>query len=83
MKAEDIRNIILLAHSQAGKTTVAEALLYSGGAIKKIGSVNDGTTVSDYNDDEKERKISINSAISHLKYDNKKVNIAFLFYGYF
>jgi len=75
MKARDIRNTIMLAHSHAGKTTIAEVLLYNGGATKKIGSVNDGTTVSDYNDDEKERKISISSSVMHINNAGKKINI--------
>ena len=70
-----IRNIILLGHSHSGKTTLAESLLFAGGAILKAGSVDTGTSVSDYNEDEKERKISINSSVLHLEKDNIKVNI--------
>lgn len=70
-----IRNIILLGHSHSGKTQTGEALIVSGGAIPKAGSVDAGTAVSDYNDDEKERKISINSSILHLIKDDVKVNI--------
>jgi len=75
MKVEDIRNIIMLSHSHAGKTALSEAILYNGGAISKMGSVTEGTTISDYNDDEKERKSSINSAVLHTAYNNKKINI--------
>lgn len=74
-KAENIRNIILLAHSQAGKTMLSEALLYNGGAVAKPGSIQDKNTVSDYNEDEKERQASINSSILHLIHNNVKVNI--------
>jgi len=70
-----IRNIILLGHSGSGKTQLSEALVYSGGAISKAGSVDSGNTVSDYNDDEKERKTSINSSILHFVKDDIKVNI--------
>lgn len=70
-----IRNIILLGHSHAGKTQLSEALLAEAGAIPKPGSVDHGTTVSDYNDDEKERKISINSSLLHLTKSGVKVNI--------
>lgn len=73
--AKNIRNIIMLGHSGAGKTSVAEHLLSEGGAIPKPGSVDDGNTVSDYNKDEIERKISINSSILHLMQNNVKVNI--------
>ena len=70
-----IRNIILLGHSHSGKTQLSEALLFAGGAIPKPGSVDAGTTVSDYNDDEKERKISIGSSVLHFTKDKIKVNI--------
>ncbi|MCX5668432.1 MAG: GTP-binding protein, partial [Candidatus Omnitrophica bacterium] len=55
---KDIRNIILLGHSGCGKTSLAEALLLNAGAIAKMGRIMDGTTVSDYNEDEKEKKHS-------------------------
>ncbi len=74
-KTESIRNIILLGHSQAGKTTIAEMLLYNGGAISKPGSITDKNTVSDYNEDERVRQASINSSILHLSHNNVKVNI--------
>ena len=54
-KTKDLRNIILLGHSHAGKTQTIEALLYAGGAIPKPGTVREKNTVSDYNEDEKER----------------------------
>jgi len=72
---KDIRNVIVLGHQESGKTSVVEALLYAGGAISKAGSVDDGTTVSDYNDDEIERKITINSSVSWLVHKGVKVNI--------
>jgi len=70
-----IRNIILLGHSHCGKTQISEALLAENGAISKAGAVTDGTTISDYNDDEKERKVSINTAIMHFEKNGVKVNI--------
>jgi len=74
-KTENIRNVIILAHSHAGKTQLSEALLYSGGAIPKAGSVTGKNTASDYNEDEKERQASINSSILHLVHNDIKVNI--------
>ena len=71
----NIRNVILLGHSHSGKTQVSEALLAEAGAIPKMGSVDEGTTVSDYNDDEKERKISISSSLLHLTKDGTKINL--------
>ncbi len=75
VSTKDIRNVVLLGHAGEGKTTLAENLLAKGGTIPKPGSVSDGTTVSDYNDDEKTRKNSISlSAMSYEK-DGIKVNI--------
>ena len=70
-----IRNIILLGHSHSGKTSLAETLLSTAGAIPNPGSVNTGTSVSDYNEDEKERKISINSSVLHFEKNGTKVNV--------
>lgn len=73
--ARNIRNIIVLGHSGAGKTSLAEHLLSASGTIPRAGSVDDGNTVSDYNKDEIERKISINSSVLHAIQNNVKVNI--------
>lgn len=74
-KTKDIRNVILLGHSHAGKTMFAEMLLYNGGAIPKPGSVVEKSSVSDYNEDEKERQASISSSVLHTISNNIKVNI--------
>lgn len=75
VSTENIRNVVLISHSGAGKTTLTENLLFTGGAISKMGSVNQGTTVSDYNDDEKERKNSINLSVASYEKDGVKVNL--------
>ncbi len=72
---KDIRNVVFISHTGAGKTTLVENLLFKGGAISKKGSVDSGTTVSDYNDDEKERKISINLSVAYYEKDGVKVNL--------
>ncbi len=72
---KDIRNVVILSHSGEGKTTLVENLLLKGGAISKKGSINEGTTVSDYNEDEKERKNSINLSVSFYEKDGVKVNL--------
>lgn len=74
-EAKDIRNVILLGHSGCGKTSVAEALLHDGGAIPKMGQVSDGSTVSDYNEDEKERKCSLGSSLVCFVTGSRKVNM--------
>ncbi|NOZ56977.1 MAG: elongation factor G [Calditrichaeota bacterium] len=72
---EDIRNICLVAHGGAGKTSLVEAMLFTSGMIKRLGSVEEGSTVSDYNPDEIERKISIALSFMHCTWEGKKINI--------
>ncbi|NLP09211.1 GTP-binding protein, partial [bacterium] len=71
----DIRNICLVSHQSTGKTTVAEAMLFSAGITTRFGRVDDGTTVSDYRSDEIERKISISSALMTMEWKKNKINI--------
>ena len=75
VSTKDIRNIVFLSHSGEGKTTLVENLLFSGGAISKKGSVDAGTTVSDYNEDEKERKNSISLTAAFYEKDGIKANL--------
>ena len=72
---ESIRNIAVVGHSGEGKTTLVEAMLFNGGAIDRMGKVPDGTTVSDYDDLEKAKKMSIYTSASHLIWKNVKVNL--------
>lgn len=73
--ASNIRNVILISHSGAGKTSTTEHLLAEAKAIPKPGSIAQGNTVSDYNKDEIERKISINSSLLHFNSDGVKINL--------
>ncbi|MBF0217567.1 MAG: elongation factor G [Candidatus Omnitrophica bacterium] len=75
VSTKDIRNVVIISHSGEGKTTLVENLLFKGGAISRKGTVSEGTTVSDYNEDEKERKNSINMSASFYEKDGIKVNI--------
>jgi len=70
-----IRNIILLSHSGAGKTSLAEAMLFTTGAITRLGKVETGNTVSDYDPDEIKRKISISLSLLPCEWQNNKINI--------
>ncbi|NCT69002.1 MAG: elongation factor G [Rhodanobacteraceae bacterium] len=72
---QDIRNIVLAGHAGAGKTTLFEALLHAGGAIQTAGSVERGTTVSDFDPMERERKHSINSALAAVDVDGAHINL--------
>ncbi|MDP3792090.1 MAG: elongation factor G [Candidatus Omnitrophota bacterium] len=72
---QDIRNIILLGHSGCGKTLLAEALALNGGSIARMGRIEDGTTVSDYNEDEKDKKHSASTSLISFLYKSKKINI--------
>jgi len=72
---DKIRNIALLSHSGAGKTSLAEAFLYGSKAISRLGNVDAGNTASDYNEDEIERKTSISSSVLHAKWKDCKINI--------
>jgi elongation factor G len=72
--AKDIRNVVLAGHASKGKTTLAEALLSCAGATERFGKVADGTTVMDYDSEEKKRGVSISSAVAPVEYKNKKIN---------
>jgi len=72
---ENIRNLSLLSHSGAGKTSVAEAILFTSGAINRLGRVDDGTTTSDYDPDEIKRQISINLTILPCEWQKTKINL--------
>ncbi|MCC6741284.1 MAG: elongation factor G [Planctomycetia bacterium] len=69
------RNIGIIAHIDAGKTTVTERILYFSGRIHKKGEVHEGTTVTDYMPEERERGITIKSAATACEWDNYKINI--------
>ncbi len=69
------RNIGIIAHIDAGKTTVTERILYFSGKIHKKGEVHDGNTVTDYMPEERERGITIKSAATACEWDNFKINI--------
>lgn len=73
-KADAIRNIALVGHGGCGKTSLSEALLFSAGAIDRMGRVDDGTTTSDYDPDEVKRKISVNATLLPCEWKGVKIN---------
>jgi len=72
---ENIRNVVLLSHSGAGKTSLSEAMLFNAGVINRLGKVDAGTTTSDYDQDEVKRKISISTSVLPYEWNGNKVNI--------
>src|SRR4051794_21470423 len=75
MPADKIRNVALVGHRGSGKTSLNEALLYQAGAVNRLGSVADGTTVSDSATDEKARQMSIASSLASFEWEERKVNL--------
>ena len=70
-----IRNIALVAHGTAGKTTLTEAVLFCAGATTRLGRVEDGTTTTDFDEDEIRRKISISTALAWAEWKGHKLNL--------
>jgi elongation factor G len=73
--SEKIRNVALVGHGGAGKTTLAEALLHRAGAINRLGRVEDGTTVCDHDPEEQRRGLSLSLAIAPFEWKGHKVNL--------
>jgi elongation factor G len=75
LKIEQLRNIGVVSHGGAGKTSLVEGMLFFAGVTNRLGKVDDGNTVSDYTDDEIQRKISITTSLLHFEWKNHKLNI--------
>ncbi len=73
--SDRIRNIALIGHSSSGKTSLAEALLFNTGATNRLGSVDAGNTVSDFDPEEQRRKISINTTVIPCEWNGYKINV--------
>src|ERR671937_1029924 len=70
-----IRNVALIGHRGAGKTSLCEAILFEAGVVNRLGRVEDGTTTSDYEPDEQEREMSIGASVSSFDHDGRKINL--------
>jgi len=70
-----IRNVVLLSHQGAGKTSLVESMLFSSGAIQRVGTVADGTTTSDYDPLEVERHMGINLSLLPIQWQGMKLNL--------
>src|SRR5260370_17300361 len=75
--ADRIRNVALIGHRGSGKTSLHEALLFEAQATNRLGSVLDGTTVSDSEPDEQSRKNSISAALSSCEWSDRKINLLY------
>jgi elongation factor G len=74
-KPEDIRTVALVSHGGAGKTSLSEAMLFNSGSIARMGKVDDKNTVSDFDQEEHKRSISINSSLCTFSYKDKTIHL--------
>ena len=72
--AQSIRNVALVGHSGAGKTQLVSALLFDAGAVNRFGRVDDGTTVTDYDDEEIARKHTLSCSLAYAEWNKHKIN---------
>ena len=73
--AKDIRNVLLVGHGGSGKTTLLEAMLFTSGAITRMGTVEDGNTVSDHDPDEQRKGISVSLSMAPVEWNGVKINV--------
>src|SRR5512147_198194 len=72
---EHLRNVALIGHGGAGKTSLTEAMLFSAGHTTRLGKVEEGNTCSDYHADEIQRQISINASLLFCEWKSQKINV--------
>src|SRR5919106_6290876 len=73
--ADRIRNVALIGHRGSGKTSLHEAMLFEAGVVNRLGRVEDGTTVSDSEPDEKAREMSIGATVASFEHSDRKINL--------
>ncbi len=74
-KVDQLRNVVLLGHGGSGKTSLSEAMLFDSGATTRLGKVEEGTTVSDFDPEEQRRRISVNTSVIPVEWKDHKLNI--------
>src|ERR1700741_17008 len=71
----NIRNVALVGHGHAGKTSLVSAMLYTAGITQRLGRVDDGTATTDYDEEEIARKMSISASLAHVEWGKTKINV--------
>jgi elongation factor G len=74
-EGKDIRNLVVIGHSHSGKTSLVSSMLFTGGATPKLGRVDDGSTVTDHDEEEISRQMTISTSIASLEWHNTKINL--------
>jgi len=73
-ESERIWNMGIVGHGDAGKTSLVSAMLFSSGDVNQLGRVEDGTTITDYDEDEIERQVTTSSSVAHCNWKGHKIN---------
>ncbi len=71
---ENIRNVALVGHGDTGKTQLVSALLFTAGMVNRLGKVDEGTSVTDYDEEEIQRKFSISASLAYAEWGKTKIN---------
>src|SRR5258708_3394938 len=74
-EGKHIRNLVVIGHSHSGKTSLVSAMLFTGGATPKLGRVDEGTTITDYDEEEIARQMTVSTGIASAEWRNTKINL--------
>ncbi len=74
-EGENVRNVAVIGHSHSGKTSLVSALLFTAGCTPRLGRVDDGTTITDYDEEEIARQMTISASIATFEWNKAKINL--------